>query len=76
MALAVMIVGAAFGALCVWLTVRVFNRRERWAMLALSVVAGMALGFGILAVLSARLAPGNQPFDIDFTDGASRFARP
>jgi hypothetical protein len=32
----------AFGALCVWLTVRIVNRRERWAKwtLAAAIVVG------------------------------------
>jgi len=28
--------GIAFGAFCVWLTVRIFNRREKWAKWALA----------------------------------------
>ena len=31
MALALMIFGVAFAAFCVWLVVRIVNRRERWA---------------------------------------------
>jgi len=31
MALVVSIIGIAFAAFCVWLTVRIANRRERWA---------------------------------------------
>jgi len=31
MALALSIFGTAFAAFCVWLTVRIINRRERWA---------------------------------------------
>jgi hypothetical protein len=31
MVLAVSIFGVAFAAFCVWLTVRIYNRRERWA---------------------------------------------
>jgi hypothetical protein len=36
----------AFGAFCVWLGVRYFNRREKWAkrMLFWSILTGMALG--------------------------------
>jgi hypothetical protein len=31
MALALSIFGVAFAAFCLWLTVRIVNRRERWA---------------------------------------------
>jgi hypothetical protein len=31
MAIALLIFGVAFAAFCVWLTVRIVNRRERWA---------------------------------------------
>src|SRR5258708_39248575 len=33
--------GVAFAAVCVWLTVRAFNRRERWAKWTLMCVIGM-----------------------------------
>jgi len=46
MSLARMIVGIAFAAFCVWLTVRIVNRRERWAKWTLAVVVGMALYAG------------------------------
>lgn len=35
--------GAAFGAFTVWLTVRIINRRERWAMLTAACLATMTL---------------------------------
>lgn len=38
MATALLIVGFAFAAFCVWLTVRIINRRERWAKWTLTVV--------------------------------------
>jgi len=38
----------AFAALCVWLGVRIFNRRERWAKWTLAVVIAMP----VLYVLS------------------------
>jgi hypothetical protein len=31
MAFALLIFGVAFAAFCAWLTVRIINRRERWA---------------------------------------------
>jgi hypothetical protein len=48
----------AFAAFCVWLTVRVVNRRERWAKWTLAAVVGLPL----LYVLSfgpadARIGP-------------------
>ena len=33
----------AFAAICVWLTVRVVNRRERWAKRTLATVVGLPL---------------------------------
>jgi len=34
-------VGIAFAAFCIWLTVRIVNRRERWAI-DLALLAGVA----------------------------------
>jgi uncharacterized membrane protein YedE/YeeE len=39
----------AFAAACIWLTVRIVNRRERWAKCAL---AGTIIGVPVLYVLS------------------------
>jgi hypothetical protein len=41
MAIALLISGAALAALCIWLAVRVINRRERWAKWML---AGIVIG--------------------------------
>ena len=50
MAIALAIIGFAFAALCIWLTVRIVSRRERWAKwtaVALAVVlVGYPLSFG------------------------------
>jgi hypothetical protein len=49
MVTALSIFGIAYAALCVWLTVRIVNRRERWAkwMAVVVVVAALyVLGFG------------------------------
>ena len=43
MALAMSIFGVAFAAFCVWLTVRVMNRRERWAKWTLTGVIGLPI---------------------------------
>jgi drug/metabolite transporter superfamily protein YnfA len=46
MAVALSIFGVAFAAFCVWLTVRIINRRERWAkwtVVALTAFAAIAL---------------------------------
>jgi hypothetical protein len=37
------IIGVAFAALCVWLTVRIVNRRERWAKWTLAVMVGLPM---------------------------------
>ena len=47
MAIALAVSGIAFAALCVWLTVRIVNRREKWAAVLLVVVLAIyPLGFG------------------------------
>jgi hypothetical protein len=43
MALALSIIGTAFAAVCVWLGVRIFNRRERWAKRTLAVTLCLPL---------------------------------
>jgi hypothetical protein len=44
-----MVIGAAFAALCIWLTVRIINRRERWAKWTL---AAAVIGLPMLYVAS------------------------
>src|SRR5262245_13022217 len=50
MATALAIFGVAFSALCIWLTVRVVNCRERWPRWALAAIVAMpalyVLSFG------------------------------
>lgn len=68
-------VAVAFGAFCVWLTVRVVNRRERWAKWTLAGVVGVpvlyAASFGpacwIMARPSAARLFGTEIFDIAYT---------
>ena len=43
MALALLIFGVAFAAFCVWLTVRIINRREQWAKWTLAAVVGVPM---------------------------------
>lgn len=38
MGIVMSVLAVAFAALCVWLTVRIINRRERWARWTLAVV--------------------------------------
>ncbi len=63
MAVALAIFGAAFAAFCVWLTVRIVNRRERWAKwlalaLAILTVAGYPASVGLcVGVKSYRASP-------------------
>src|SRR5579872_2122143 len=59
MAVALSIVGMSFAAFCVWLGVRIVNRRERWARLkAVGLVIGMpllyVLGIGPYVWLNTR----------------------
>jgi hypothetical protein len=48
MAIAIAISAVAIAAFCVWLAVRIFNRRERWAKWSLAV----AIWLPLLYVLS------------------------
>jgi hypothetical protein len=41
MAIALSIFGVAFAAFCVWLTVRIVNRREKWAKWTLAAAVGL-----------------------------------
>jgi hypothetical protein len=43
MAVVLSIFGVAYAALCVWLLVRVINRRERWAKRMAAVIAALPL---------------------------------
>jgi len=43
MAVALSIFGVVFAAFCVWLGVRVYNRRERWAKRTLAAIIGPPL---------------------------------
>jgi hypothetical protein len=59
------------GACCIWLGVRVYNRRERWAKWTLSLVAGLPvfylLSFGPACWLAARLPLFNaRPIPLSF----------
>jgi multisubunit Na+/H+ antiporter MnhE subunit len=58
MDLALSIFGVAFAALCVWLTVRIINRRERWAKwtLAAALVMGCPLAVVVKRAQAARQA--------------------
>jgi hypothetical protein len=62
MALALLIFGVAFAAFCVWLAVRIINRRERWAKWTLAVVVGMPVlyvaSFGPACWLTSQVDVG------------------
>src|SRR5579872_1609403 len=64
MALALSIFGVAFAAFCVWLTVRIVNRKERWAKwtlaAAVAVPALYILSFGPTCWVSSRLQPSGK----------------
>jgi hypothetical protein len=70
MALALLICGAAFGALCVWLTVRIINRREPWAKWALGATIGVpllyVLSFGPACNLASRQALSRQQIRVAY----------
>ena len=58
MPLTLLIFGVAFAAICIWLTVRIVNRRERWAKWTLAGVIGVAMlyvvSFGPACWISSR----------------------
>ena len=60
MALALSIFGVAFAAFCVWLTVRIVNRKERWAKRMLAAVVALpllyVLSFGPTCWIYSRAA--------------------
>ncbi|HEY2251160.1 MAG TPA: hypothetical protein VGH74_08875, partial [Planctomycetaceae bacterium] len=62
MSLALPIVGFAFVAFCVWLTVRIVNRRQRWAKWTLATVVGFPVlyvaSFGPACWISSRTETG------------------
>jgi len=62
MALGFSIFAAAFTALCIWLGVRIFNRRERWAKWTLAAVVALpvacAASLGPACWISSRAGFG------------------
>src|SRR5579863_9560571 len=53
------VMGVAFSAVCVWLTVRIVNRRERWAKWTLAIVIGLPVlylaSFGLVCWMSTPI---------------------
>ncbi len=46
-------IGVLFAAFCVWLTVRIINRRERWAIrTAAATVVAVALYLGLAGLVA------------------------
>src|SRR5258708_27441077 len=58
------VLGIAFAAVCVWLIVRIVNRRDRWAKWTLAAVVGLPvlylLSFGPACWISSRLQPTGE----------------
>src|SRR5665213_3154876 len=65
MALFLSTLAITFAAFCVWLIVRIVNRRERWAMwtAVLLVLVGYPLSFGPVCWWCSR-QPGSNPHAI------------
>jgi hypothetical protein len=65
MTLALSMIGIAYAALCVWLLVRIINRRERWAKGTLAGVVAMPLlyvaSFGPACWMTSRVDPYGGP---------------
>ncbi|MBS0264588.1 MAG: hypothetical protein JSS02_21820 [Planctomycetes bacterium] len=49
------VAGAAFGAFCIWLTVRIINRRELWAKKAVSTLIVVGSGISTFVVFAKIL---------------------
>jgi len=76
MAIALSIIGAALAAFCVWLTVRIVNRRERWARwtaLSLPIVLPLlyVFSFGPACWLAANDTQTGHAHSIYWLVGAS-----
>jgi hypothetical protein len=54
---ALSILGTVFAAFCIWLTVRIVNRRERWA-----ICAALALVSILIVVIAVNLLYNPQPW--------------
>lgn len=59
------ILAVVFVAFCVWLTVRIVNRRERWAKwtaieMAIAVLVGYPLSFGPACWINLRTGSGGR----------------
>jgi hypothetical protein len=78
--------GVSFAAVCVWLGVRIYNRRERWAKWTLAASVALPVlyvaGFGPIGKLDKWLGPGlfrdaaeviYTPLAIAYQDGPPRF---
>jgi hypothetical protein len=65
MEIALSVFGIAFVAFCVWLTVRIINRRERWAKWTLAGVVGLPLLYVLTMVLSFRMLLQSSPDDLE-----------
>jgi hypothetical protein len=72
MAVALSIVAIAYAALCVWLTVRIVNRKDRWAKrIALWLVAAYPISF-----LLMYLARSRNVISVRFVNQAEVLYRP
>lgn len=58
------VLGVAFAAFCIWLTVRIINRRERWAKwtaITVVVILVYPLSFGPACWIASRTGGGHAP---------------
>ena len=64
MAIALSIFEVTFAAFCIWLTVRIVNRRGRWAKWTLAAVVGLPVlyvaSFGPWCWITSRLQPSGK----------------
>ena len=67
MQIAPAVLGVVFVAFCIWLAIRIINRREHWAIGAGILISTYAGIFGILAVVAGPWLPSPFPNNPDGT---------
>src|SRR5437899_2862266 len=68
MAIALLTAGTVSAAFCIWLTVRIVNRRERWAKRTLAAVVGLTVLY-VLSFGPACWLPAPRPPPVESRHG-------
>jgi Kef-type K+ transport system membrane component KefB len=54
---AVLVLSVAFGAFCIWLTVRIVNRQESWAIATAAAIVACFIGLACISSLVCSVEP-------------------